>query len=277
MPSKLIENPNSIGDVADWVEFFIFAKKESLSKAQLSSYIEDSSGSEPEQSVLDDVWLELERRIILYGNKCPYELADREIIPLNSWEDVPEYTTCVILSIDGNATETVLTGKLFERLSCKAVRKYIGGEAIIYGFPSKQTVKSIAQTLNETFIKEPSSNFNDRGVDIISWKNFGDNRSSQIAILIQCAAGANWRKKLLEVPYKAWTQYIHWGADPLKGFTAPIIVGEAKYEDTVTDAGIMLDRSRIFRNVDYECGVDIQLTQDLINWCKPRIESFINS
>lgn len=277
MPSRSIDNPNSINGVADWVEFYIFALEESLSKAELFSYLEESSGSEPDQTFIDDVWLELDRRRILYGNNPPYDLQVREIIPSFEWKTVPEYLTCLILSIDGNAVESVKTGKLFERLSCKAVTKFLNGNSIIYGHPSKQTVKEIALELSETFIKEPSSNFNDRGVDLIVWKSFGDSRKSQLVTLIQCAAGLNWGKKLLEIPYKAWTQYIHWGADPIKGFTAPIVIDKKRYDDIVTDSGLMFDRPRIYRNVQYTFNLDNDLTDDLIAWCQPKVDSFINN
>lgn len=277
MPTKLIENPNSVSDVADWVEFYIFAMNDSLSKSELLSFIEDSSGSEPEQTFIDDIWLELERRLVLYGIIKPYQLDAREVLPLIDWKVTPEYLTCIILSIDGNAVESVKTGKLFERLSSKAVSKYFAGYSIIYGHPSKQTVKKIASDIFETFVKEPSTNFNDRGVDIICWKPFNDDRKSQIAALIQCAAGFNWDTKLLDIPYKAWTQYIHWGSDPLKGFTAPIVINEKRYDDVVTDAGIMFDRPRIYRNVQYNYTTDSNLVSDLIDWCEPKIESFLNS
>ncbi|WP_209391377.1 hypothetical protein [Chryseobacterium sp. RR2-3-20] len=277
MPTKLMENPNSVSNVADWVEFYVFAMNDGLSKSELLSYIEDSSGSEPEQAFIDDIWLELERRLILYGANKPYQLDVREVLPLINWKDFPEYLTCIILSIDGNSVDAVKTGKLFERLSSKAVSNYFSGHSIIYGHPSKQTVKTIATDIFETFIKEPSSNFNDRGVDIICWKPFNDKRKSQITALIQCAAGFNWDKKLLGIPYKAWTQYIHWGADPLKGFTAPIVINEKRYDDVVTDAGIMFDRPRIYQNIQYINAIDTDLTTDLINWCEPRINSFIAS
>lgn len=277
MPTKLIEDPNSVSDVADWVEFYIYAMNNSLSKSELLSFIEDSSGSEPEQSFIDDIWLELERRLVLYGTLKPYELEVREVLPLLKWQDIPEYLTCLILSIDGNSVESVKTGKLFERLSSKAVSNYFSGISIIYGHPSKQTLKNISSEIVETFIKEPSSNFNDRGVDIICWKSFNDNRKGQITALIQCAAGFNWDKKLLGIPYKAWTQYIHWGADPLKGFTAPVVINEKRYDDVVTDAGIMFDRPRIYRNVQYNYTIDNTLVSDLIEWCEPKIEFFLSS
>jgi len=278
MPVKLIENPNSINGVADWIEFYTITLNESLSKSELSSYIEEASGSEPDQAFIDDIWLELERRLFLYGSPSPFLLEAREVTPSNlAWSDIPEYIACLILSIDGNAVDSVKTGKLFERLSSKAVSNYFNGHSIIYGHPSRQTVRSIATLMSETFISEPTSTYKDRGVDIICWKPFNDQRKSQLAVIIQCAAGFNWDQKLLSIPYKAWTQYIHWGTDPLKGFTAPIVINENRFDDIVTDAGIMFDRPRIYRNVQYNFTSDATLMDDLIAWCQPKIQSFINS
>lgn len=277
MPTKLIENPSSVSNVADWVEFYVFAMDNNLSKSQLLSFIEDSSGSEPDQTFIDDIWLELERRLFLYGDNKPYQLEDREVIPLINWRDFPEYLMCIILSIDGNSVDSVRTGKLFERLSSKAVSKYFDGNSIIYGHPSRQSVRDIARSISETFIREHSSNFKDRGVDIICWKPFNDSRKSQTVALIQCAAGFNWDKKLLDIPYKAWIQCIHWGADPLKGFTVPTVINEKRYDDVVTDAGIMFDRPRIYQNTQYNSVDDTNLTADLINWCEHRVNSFVAS
>lgn len=277
MPSKLMDNPNSINSVADWVEFYIYATEDSLSKAELSSHIEDSSGSEPDQTFIDDIWLELDRRYFLYGDNPPFEVEYREIKPLLDWKTVPEYLTCLILSLDGNSVDSVSTGKLFERLSSKAISRYFNGNSIIYGHPSKQTVKDIAKKMYETFIQEPTPSFKDRGVDIICWKPFGDSRKSQITALIQCAAGFNWDKKLLGIPYRAWLNYIQWGSDPIKGFTAPIVINEKRYDDVVTDAGLMFDRPRLYRNIQYVFSDDEDLTDELIAWCQPKVNSFVNN
>ena len=274
MPTKLIEKPNSVSDVADWVEFYIFAMDDSISKSELLSFIESSSGSEPEQSFIDDIWLELERRLVLYGNNKPFQLEPREVKPKIKWKDFPEYLTCVILSIDGNAVDSVKTGKLFERLSCKAVVNYFSGDSIIYGYPNKLTIEQIAKHMFESFIKEPSPEYKDSGVDIICWKSFNDNRKSQTVALIQCAAGYNWSNKLSDIRYRAWTQYIRWGANPLMGFTVPVVINEKRYDDFVTDAGIMFDRPRIYQNIQYSYDKDKDLIDDLIKWCDPKIQSF---
>lgn len=278
MPSMIIGNADSISYVADWVEFFVcVSENRRLSKSELASFIEESSGNEPTNSFLDDVWNELERRLILYGKNPPYDFDYREITSRMEWKNFPEYLTCIILSIDGNSIETVKTGKLFERLSCKAVKEYFKGEAFIYGFPNKQGLKDICNQMNETFNMIPSSYFKDRGVDIICWKPFGDHRKSQLAAIFQCAAGHNWTGKLLSVPLNAWRQYILWSDTfPLKGFTTPIIVEDKYFFDTVTDAGLMFDRPRLYRNTQHITDSDTTLRTDLISWCESRIANLEN-
>lgn len=278
MPTMQIDNPSSRQYVADWVEFKLCVTGEDLSKSELSSFIEDSSGSEPTNEFIDDVWNELERRVLLYGDQPPFELSPRLVTPSITWEDCPEYLMCIILSIDGNSAEVAKTGKLFERLSCKAVRNYFGGDAVIYGFPQKQSVQDICTQMYERFGFNPSANFKDRGVDIICWKPFGDRRKSQLAAIIQCAAGHNWEKKLLSVPLDAWRQYISWsGSLPLKGFTTPIIIEDNEFHDVVTDAGLMFDRPRLYRNVHSIADTDLSLKTDLITWCQNRVSNFVSN
>lgn len=279
MPTMSIDNPSSKTFVADWVEFYVNATKSDLSKSELISYIEDSSGSEPDAAFIDDVWQELEFRLFLYGaENPPYRVDPREIIPLIDWNIKPEYLACVILSIDGNSVDSASTGKLFERLSCKAVKKYFNGEAVIYGFPNKQSIKDITVLMNETFGFNPSSNFKDRGVDIICWKPFGDKRKSQISAIIQCAAGHNWKGKLLSIPIDAWKQYILWsGSLPIKGFTTPTIIDDGIFYDVVTDSGLMFDRPRLYRNFLHDNNDDADLHRDLISWCASKVSSLTAS
>jgi len=277
MPTTQIDNPLSRQFVTDWVEFHLCVTKSDLSKSELYSHIENSSGSEPATEFVDDIWNELERRILLYGDNPPYLLGPRLVTPIIEWENNPGYLMCLILSIDGNSVEPASTGKLFERLSCHAVKNYFGGEAVIYGFPQKQSVENICAQMNERFGLNPSSNFKDRGVDIICWKPFGDRRKSQLAAIIQCAAGHNWSKKLLSVPIDAWRQYVLWsGSLPIKGFTTPIIIEDSEFHDIAVDAGLMFDRPRIFRNIQAERMEDDSLYPDLVRWCSTRVNNYNN-
>ncbi|RZK58475.1 MAG: hypothetical protein EOO87_00145, partial [Pedobacter sp.] len=121
---------------------------------------------------------------------------------------------------------------------------------MIYGFPSDQDVKYIAEKfLGEKFIALPPSYRKDRSLDIIARKPWDDLRPSQIVLLIQCAAGNNWKQKLNDLNLTAWTKYIHFAAMPIKGFTVPVIISdETALQEHSYDAGIIIDRARLYRN-----------------------------
>lgn len=277
MPTLIIDNPSSKNDVANWAEFFICVYQSNLSKTELSSFLEASSGTEPNAEFIDDVWQELTSRESLYGNEPPYQVDSREIISKIDWQNFPEYLVCVILSIDGAAENSCATGKLFERISCEAVKSYIGGDAIIYGFPQKQTLEEVATVLNERFNHNPATNFKDRGVDIIAWKSFGDNRKSQIVGLFQCAAGFNWQRKLLDIPMRAWTTYINWSDTlPFKGFVTPVIIDDSIFYETVLAGGLMIDRPRLYRYIQNATTSNQLLKAELITWCNEKITSINN-
>ncbi len=61
-----LPNPDSITDVADWVELHTAVSKNSFSKLDLASVIEGATGEEPLESFITSVWRELERRERLY-------------------------------------------------------------------------------------------------------------------------------------------------------------------------------------------------------------------
>jgi hypothetical protein len=277
MPTLIIDNPSSKNDVANWAEFYICVSQSNLSKTELSSFLEASSGSEPNAEFIDDVWQELTSRESLYGDEPPYQVDSREIISKIDWQNFPEYLLCVILSIDGAAENSCATGKLFEKISCEAVKSYLGGNAIIYGFPHKQTLEEIASILNERFNYNPTSNFKDRGVDIIAWKSFDDSRKSQMVGLFQCAAGYNWKKKLLEVPIDAWRCYISWSSTlPFKGFVTPVVIDEEVFHETTLAGGLMIDRPRIYRYLKNATTTNQLLKSELITWCTEKITTINN-
>jgi hypothetical protein len=273
MPDLTIESPNSISYIASWLEFYITVKKEDISKAELQRLIQDASGSEPRNEFLDDVWRELEFRQHWYGDEPPFLVQNREINYNIVWETFPEYLVCLILNLDGAAEQSSRTGKLFERLSCEAIKNYIGGDAIIYGFPHKQTVNEIANIIDEKYNFSPTTNFKDRGVDIIAWRSFGDGRKSKIVGLFQCAAGFHWKKKLLEVPLNAWRAYISWGDSiPMKGFTTPVVIGDDIFFECILTGGLMFDRPRLYRNIRSITAIDQSLRDELLLWCQNKVK-----
>lgn len=268
-----IPDPGSTENVSDWAEFYLVSQKEELSRAELSSFIEGSSGSEPPDEFINSVWLELESREALYGENPPYCVQRGLLQPNIDWEEYPEYMTCLIFALEGNPIESLKSGVLFERITNEAVGSFLGGESIVVGFPNIKEVVDIATALGEKFASDPPWYRKDRDLDVVAWKPFGDQRASQVIILIQCAAGRNWTEKK-PVSLGAWRKYIHFACTPIKGFSIPVIISDkVRLEDVSTDLGLIIDRARIYRNMIEGALKDSSLRKDLKEWCTIRLKA----
>jgi len=274
-----INTPNVESVVADWVELYIAVKSEPASRDMISSAVESSMLAEPTEEFISGVVDLLRSRQVLYGKSAPYEVRDSIIYSTLSWTGYPEYMACLIFALEGNPNSTVLSsaeaGKLFERICIEPVENYFGGTALLYGFPTTIELNEVVKkTIGERFIYNPPSNRKDRNLDMVVWKPFEDNRSSQLVALIQCAAGHNWKLKLKELNVDAWCKYVHWATRPLKGFTIPVIIeNEEDMHEHGTDAGIMFDRARLYRHgyAPGKAAKDASIRIELVNWCTARL------
>lgn len=270
-----LPDPDSPRRVADWIELTVSVTKARLSKAEVSSAIEGTAGGEPAESFISDVWRELGSRHRLYANPT-FEVQERTIEPQPAAEASSEYLACLILSLFGVQGTTRHPAKLFERITSKAVEKYLSGKAFVFGWPAlaadtadeesqiKRKIRKVAEDLEERFSESPPPRFNDRGVDVIGWIPFVKGRSSQLVLLIQCYAGQDWKNKL-PVPLESWYQYIHWGFNPVRGFAVPRVIPERDWHEGSTDKGLLFDRARIVNLISVATG-DPVLASELRDW-----------
>lgn len=267
-----IPDPGSKEIIADWAELFIAFTQEELSKAQLSSHIEQSSGEEPTESFVDSVWQQLIFRATIYGDNSPLNVNDYTVKSTVEWNVYPEYMACLIFSLVGNPQDSARSGKLFERITSEAMKNFLKGESIVYGFPRRTNLRDVCTALQEKFNCDPPRQRRDRDLDVVAWRPFGDLRASQIIILMQCASGHDWKTKLKDLNLDAWCRYIHFACRPIKGFSFPGIItnsSQPSLEEASLDAGLILDRVRLYRNL--ASSSDNRLKEDLRNWCKRRL------
>jgi hypothetical protein len=247
--------------VADWVELLLNVEGESISRSKLSSIIEQSLGSEPGETFVSDVWRHLQRREGLYATRY-FEVVADIARAKDPGANAVEYRLCLLFSLYG-ASQQGTDPKLFERMSAEAICLYLGGSVFIFGWPVLSNVqpaiadrvRRVATLLNERFVEEPGIQYKDRGVDVIAWKNFvkptdDAHRTGRLVVLSQCAAGRGWRTKTSGLPYKAWTQYIHWATDPMMGFAVACVVDDRVWHDVAREVdGIVFDRVRLLNSL----------------------------
>jgi hypothetical protein len=274
-----IPDPGSITRVADWIELNVCTTRGLISKAALAAILERAGAKEPSEAFLSSVWRELAHRQRLYSQSF-FDVQDRTVEPQGDTQPPPEYLACLILSLYGVQGRTQVPAKLFEKITCKAVERYLG-YAIRFGWPFElgeeagyqsqieQKIRSAADELKERFTEAPPAHFKDRGVDIIGWVPFSEGRSSQLVILLQCAAGLDWKNKV-PVPLEGWYQYIHWAHNPVKAFAVPGVITERDWHETSTDKGLLFDRARIV-NLLSDGTDDEQLLEELNAWIQAKL------
>ncbi len=267
---------DDISIISDWAELNVIYYNTPLSKAKLISLLEDNGYMEDVDyggdEIFDSIIQELEKRKYLYGNTPPYNIANSVVSSLIDWNDYPEYLLCLIFAYWGAANEHEGTS-LFEQVSNIALKNYLSGDTVTLGFPNKGNLSGqldkLATILNEDRgAKNPPVHAKDRGVDVIGWHSFGDNRKGQVIILMQCAAGRNWNLKK-QIIIDVWSQYINWNFyTTIPSMAITEILPSKKWSDAVETYGIIFDRARLYRYL-YKPNIPIDpaLRAEIIKWC----------
>lgn len=281
-----LPNPDDVHDVADWVELELACSTTRISKAILMRFLQAEKGGDADENFVNSVWNELERREEQYVNP-PFEVASRTAVRRLSWENNPGYLVCLLFSVYGGSGGLSKSAKVFERLTSGVFQKHFGFKAKIFGWPVEASepknidtrARLLAAAMGERFIEPPNPDKNDDTLDIAAWKPFADtdNRTGHLTVFLQCASGKNWEGKTKDLRLQAWKEYIHWGScSPVPGFSVPCIVPEKKWVDTIRDAGLLLDRIRIY-NILSVGDNDTHLDTEMRHWCEDHIPVFSNS
>jgi hypothetical protein len=271
--------------IADWIELELSLSGEFLSTSKLSSLINDSTGDEVSEVLLGDVWNTLQIRSSRL-TQCNFELDGDLIISKEiEYKNNQVNQACLFLSLFGASTASQPGPKLFERISGKAIQRYIDGQLFIFGWPPlentekgiEERVRQVAKLTGEQFIQSPSPRYKDRGLDIVAWKPFNDSicnqpRTGKLVVLSQCAAGHDWRKKTRELPLESWKEYIHWSSDPVPAFSVPCVIDDNLWHDICKEVGgLVFDRIRIVNCLSNGLQ-DAMLEEEIDLWLKTLLE-----
>lgn len=254
------------GREIEWLELNLLKNKTSLSKSTICSL----SG---EDETIVDEWISiLESRINLYKQPI-YSILNNRITPNYSWDEIPEYFLCLYYSFNGANDYSGGTG-LFEKISAQALKNFLNGEVFILGFPAGKSfneyLDDIGSLCFEDRILPAHYSYKDDGVDVVGYKSFNDKRSSNLYVLLQCAAGKHWTAKKAIVMNR-WLKYFKWYSDNLiQSISTVDFVENEKWEKHSSTFGMLIDRLRIY-NFLYEKNVDPSLRLEVINWCNDKI------
>jgi hypothetical protein len=254
------------GREIEWLELNLLKNKKSLSKSTICSL----SG---EDETIVDVWLSiLESRIRLYKQPI-YSILNNRITPNYSWDEIPEYFLCLYYSFNGANDYSGGTG-LFEKISAQALKNFLNGEVFILGFPNGKSfneyLDDIGNLCYEDRILPAHHTYKDDGVDVVGYKSFDDRRSSNLYVLLQCAAGKHWDAKK-PINMNNWGLYIKWYRENIvQSISTVDFVENVRWDKRTSTFGMLIDRLRIY-NFLYEKSVDPSLRLEVTSWCNDKI------
>ncbi|WP_418262077.1 hypothetical protein [Flavobacterium faecale] len=258
------------GREIEWLELNLLKNNKTLSKSLICSL----SG---EDETIVDEWISiLESRIYLY-KKPIYTISNNKITPNYSWSEIPEYFLCLYYSYNGAKDKTNGTS-LFEKISAQALKNFLNGEVFILGFPSGKSfndyLDDIGNTCYEDRVLQAHHTYKDDGVDVIGYKLFDDNRSSNLYVLLQCAAGKHWGAKK-PINMNNWGLYIKWYRENIiQSISTVEFVENTTWKKSTSAFGMLIDRLRIY-NFLYEKDVDTALREEVSKWCSDKINEGI--
>jgi len=267
-----LEPSTSARQLADWVELSVLTGLTSMSRSELGTLVEQASGSEPPDDLISSVYATLAEEQGRF-DASPFQVEKDLVLRAEGWRwrDFPEYVACVYWSYFGNADTPAAAGKLFERIVAHACKQYLG-HAVVFGWPDvpgasfPDRVNAVADILGERRSDALARlHHKDRGVDVVSWAEFHDRLPNKLTVLLQCAAGHDWKGKTRAVPVKAWRDYIQWGVDPTEGFAIPQAIQLSELQDISSEAGLVVDRPRIY-NLLRSGPPDVELREALVAW-----------
>jgi hypothetical protein len=255
------------GKEIEWLELNLLKNSRPLSKSQIVSLTDGV-----DEQIIDSWLSKLEWRVPLY-KKTLYKIENNKISPNYSWEDVPEYFLCLYYAYYG-ANDYSGGTNLFERISGQALKNYINGEIFTLGFPVtmgfNDNLDEISKFCFESRGTRANSTYKDDGVDVVGYKLFNDNRSSNLYVLLQCAAGKHWTTKK-PIIMNRWDKYVLWYRENIiQSISTVDYVENDKWDKHASTFGMLIDRLRIY-NFLYEKEVDPILRKEVISWCNDKI------
>ena len=287
------EKHNSItSTVCDWIEASCLFEEESVSKPQLVDVLKDLgiySDSDFAFMYTDNLFNELDLRHKGMPTSYPF-VRIRDTLKANgTWKDSLEYSFCLLVSLlpfyktwrDEFSPNFVEQGALFEKITAFRLKNiFPGWQVENYGWtqdnatPLTALMPDLAGLLCERcgdLEYWADKRANDAGLDVLCVRRFPDERVGFFSLLIQCASGENWKKKLREPNIDEWSKYIDFACRPHKAVSIPYALDTDTYRKNVLkSAGLLFDRLRLFSHSTD--AMDAILAERIEAWMEPAID-----
>jgi len=182
---------------------------------------------------------------------------------------------CLIYSLSDVITNDPGT-LLFEQLAGDALKKYLNGEVVKLTFPAGRSFPDILAELATVSYEQlgytPNSDSSNSEVAVVGWVPHGDGRGAQAVVLLRSGAGKNWQH-MGRIDVDMWQQFVLWMPKPIPALAIPELVALDKWHEVTHRFKLVLDRARLLRHIAAIAAPDMQLRQNITDWCSVQLSA----
>lgn len=249
----------SPSSAADWFELACLSQQAPILRRstmeRVTSFASPDLSTERVEELVSDVIAEVKRRAARAGDLYPFTAGlrglQRRAISNEAQLMYAFLVLCSLVPSFRRNDSGFQPGKLFERIAANALASFTSGEAVVFADIQKTGVRSrikdLGRLLNvRTYEENARPSRKDHGLDVASWRGFGDQRGAHPIVLCQCTlmskhsdliikarevANGEWGRLLdvregtlssaLAIPHVLEPGYEHW--DELRSNTDLII------------------------------------------------------
>jgi hypothetical protein len=242
-----------------------------------------AEGLNPANQQTEATLSQLSFREQVVGNHYPIRVEAAAARRTASWEERPVYPFLCLLGARLLYKLDIpfhIPARLFERVVTEALRAYVGGEALRFGWPRpedeptedfRSKVVRLARRMGEEVgrMRSIGPDAKDYDLDVIAWRGFKDGKTpGQLVIVCQCAIGQDWGEKLLSVD--SWQEVIVFNVRPVGALAFPVVPSREpdllfKWHDVTVRGNLPLDRLRL-ASLLHESMIEEDLLDDLRVW-----------
>ena len=239
----------------------------------------------------EEAWQELTRRQRWGGLPETVEVTNRRVVGLEDWEQDIVRAFFVLLAIQKIFPEWakersayVAQGNLFEKIVeriCPALLP--GWKTYRAGWSPQNTkaVPAIVAELRELIHTGGAVDLEhwigphdkDGGLDLVCYRDFGDEREGMPTYFLQCASGKNWRDKIRTPDADLWFKLLNTAVRPSTGMVAPFVIDDWELRRAaLTGQVVVFDRIRAVSAArEVEVAIEQELREEVIGWMTPRV------
>lgn len=204
-----------------------------------------------------DTEAEIRRRRKLCGDAYPFSFEQGRLDWTNRaspgrWAD--PYLVCLLAADREMYQPGDDTAQVFEHLTTLALRRFLGGDTVRFGFPRDTMPRPIHEALSKLaeltaseLKPNPPVQASDKDIslDVVGWVAFPDLHNNRLQMYVQCTTEAHWENKKGDLSLDEWGRILDWGVPPVKALAIPYVAEEDGPWLRRMSGSLVLDRLRI--------------------------------